>query len=49
MTDTKQTVPAGYRADDKGRLVLEKNIRQLTSSVTTWSTTSSHAPKPPEK
>lgn len=29
MTDTKQTVPAGYRADDKGRLVLEKNIRPI--------------------
>lgn len=29
MTETKQTVPAGYRADDKGRLVREDNIRPI--------------------
>ena len=29
MTDTKQTVPAGYREDDKGRLVREENIKPI--------------------
>lgn len=29
MTETKQTIPAGYREDDKGRLVREENIKPL--------------------
>ena len=29
MTETKQTIPAGYREDDKGRLIREENIKPL--------------------